>query len=63
MEGGTMSFGHRCYALSADDKGNAWLIISRVVLVTLKQPKMNYPESGKACWRPERRFPYPSCWA
>lgn len=36
------------YIVPADDKENARLIISRVVLDTLKQLRMNYPEADKA---------------
>jgi PPK2 family polyphosphate:nucleotide phosphotransferase len=35
------------YIVPADDKENARLIISRVVLDTLKQLRMNYPEADK----------------
>jgi len=36
------------YIVPADDKKNAWLIISQVVLDTLKQLRMNYSEADKA---------------
>jgi PPK2 family polyphosphate:nucleotide phosphotransferase len=36
------------YIVPADDKENARLIISRIVLDTLKQLRMNYPEADKA---------------
>jgi hypothetical protein len=36
------------YVVPADDKENARLIISQVVLDTLKSLKLNYPQIGKA---------------
>ena len=36
------------HIVPADDKENARLIISRVILDTLKQLRMNYPEADKA---------------
>ena len=36
------------YVVPADDKKNARLIISQIILDTLKDLKMNYPEPGKA---------------
>ena len=38
------------YVVPADDKENAQLIVSRVVLDALRELKMTYPKSG-----PERR--------
>jgi hypothetical protein len=38
----------------ADDKENARLIISQVILHTLKKLRMTYPEPTKAC-RTERQ--------
>jgi PPK2 family polyphosphate:nucleotide phosphotransferase len=36
------------YVVPADDKENAWLIISQVILDTLKSLKMNYPKTSRA---------------
>jgi hypothetical protein len=36
------------YVVPADDKENARLIVSRVILDTLKELKMSYPEPTKA---------------
>jgi len=34
------------YVVPADDKKNARLIVSRIILETLKSLRMRYPESG-----------------
>ena len=39
------------FVVPADDKENARLIISQVVLDTLERLKMNYPESDNARWK------------
>ncbi|MDE3083883.1 MAG: polyphosphate kinase 2 family protein [Verrucomicrobiota bacterium] len=36
------------YVIPADDKENAWLIISQVIFDTLKKLKLSYPETSKA---------------
>jgi PPK2 family polyphosphate:nucleotide phosphotransferase len=36
------------YVVPADDKKNARLVISQIILDTLKQLRMNYPEANKA---------------
>jgi len=38
------------YAVPADDKGNAQLIVSRIILTALESLRMTYPKSN-----PERR--------
>ncbi len=35
------------YVVPADDKGNARLIISKIMFDTMGKLKMSYPESGK----------------
>jgi PPK2 family polyphosphate:nucleotide phosphotransferase len=40
-------YGH-WYVVPADDKGNARLIVSQIILDTLKELKMSYPEPAKA---------------
>jgi len=36
------------YVVPADDKENAWLIVSQIILDTLKSLKLSYPETNKA---------------
>ena len=35
------------YVVPADDKANAWLIISRIILDTLVKLKLDYPKLGR----------------
>jgi len=42
------------FVVPADDKENAWLIISQVVLDTLRDLKMKYPEPSA---QPRRQLP------
>ena len=34
------------YVVPADDKANAWLIISQIILNTLEELKLDYPKSS-----------------
>ncbi len=36
------------YIVPADDKANAWLIISQIILNTLEELKLDYPKLSKA---------------
>ena len=36
------------YVVPADNKANAWLIISQIILNTLEELKLDYPKTSKA---------------
>jgi hypothetical protein len=46
--GATTSLNSPWYIVPADDKENARVIISRIILDTLAALKMSYPKSGEA---------------